>query len=90
MQLKHLVELRTAACSALGTPADQRPFDNNLALSMDFLTRHIRQFGKLFRRMQQLNNAKFVELNSSKDIVLYYWSKVVEATDSPPNFIAGK
>jgi len=50
-------------------------------LSIDRLTRHIRVFGKFFRRLQQLDAAKFVELPGCNDMVLYYWSKVVEATD---------
>lgn len=50
-------------------------------LSIDRLTRHIRLFGKFFRRLQQLDTAKFVELPSCNDMVLYYWSKVVEATN---------
>ena len=65
------------------------PSDRNAALSIDYLTRHIRQYGKLFRRMQQLSCARFVSLNTCSDLVLYYWSKVVQATDAPPESIAG-
>lgn len=50
-------------------------------LSIERLTRHIRAFGKFFRRLQQLDPAKFVELPACNDMVLYYWSKVVEATN---------
>ena len=50
-------------------------------LSIDRLTRHIRVFGKFFRRLQQLDSEKFVELPACNDMVLYYWSKVIEATN---------
>ena len=85
-----LEELRIGLVSSLNISTADRPADQNTACSIDFLTRHIRQYGKLFRRLQQLNCPKFVALNASPDLVLYYWSKVVQATNGSPEFIAGK
>ena len=60
------------------------------ARSVDILTRHVRLFGKLFRRMQELSHSKFVALPLCSDLVLYYWSKVVQASGAPAEAIAGK
>ncbi|KAM5532278.1 hypothetical protein V8D89_014036 [Ganoderma adspersum] len=84
VQLQALSELRINLVSALGaTPADavtQR--------TVDLLTRHVRVFGKLFRRMQRDNPTHFVTLPMCGDLVLYYWSKVVQATNGKPEQIA--
>jgi hypothetical protein len=58
--------------------------------SIDQLTRHVRLFGKFFRRLQQLSATHFSELPMCNDLVLYYWSNVVQATSSPPDFISGQ
>lgn len=68
----------------------QIPKDPGALASLDRLTRHIRVFGKFFRRIQQLNCKKFVLLPMCTDIVMYYWSQVVQATSVPPNFIDGQ
>jgi len=57
--------------------------------SIDQLTRHVRLFGKFFRRIQQLCVARFVALPMCSDVVLYYWGKVVQATTSSSDAIAG-
>ncbi|KAH8118388.1 ARM repeat-containing protein [Phellopilus nigrolimitatus] len=88
VQLKTLSELRINIFLALGPSQNQRPSDQIAARSLDYLTRHTRQFGKLFRRMQQLYCSKFVALNKCSDLVLYYWSKVVQATNGPSEIIA--
>ncbi|KAL5527437.1 hypothetical protein ACEPAG_6228 [Sanghuangporus baumii] len=87
-QLKVLEDLRIGLVSSLNIPLAERPANQYTACSIDFLTRHIRRYGKLFRRMQQLNCPKFVALNASPELVLYYWSKVVQATNGPPEYIA--
>lgn len=58
--------------------------------SIDQLTRHVRLLGKFFRRLQQLNAARFVTLPMSSDIILYYWSMIVQATNSDTNSITGE
>ena len=40
--------------------------------------------------MQRDNTAHFVTLPMCGDLVLYYWSKVVQATTGPPEQIAGQ
>ncbi|PFH52845.1 hypothetical protein AMATHDRAFT_1887 [Amanita thiersii Skay4041] len=56
--------------------------------SIDILTRHIRLFGKLFRRLQQLSHVRFTELPMCGDLILFYWNQVVNATSGSPDFIA--
>ena len=85
VQLQALSELRINLVSALGTT----PGDAVTLRAVDLLTRHVRVFGKLFRRMQRDNAAHFVTLPMCGELVLYYWSKVVQATDGNPEQIAG-
>ncbi|PIL37210.1 hypothetical protein GSI_00903 [Ganoderma sinense ZZ0214-1] len=84
VQLQALSELRINLVSALGTT----PGDAVTQRTVDLLTRHVRVFGKLFRRMQRDNPAHFVTLPMCGDLVLYYWSKVVQATNGKPEQIA--
>jgi hypothetical protein len=87
IQLKTLTELRISLIFALrssDTPPD--PVAQN---TIDLLTRHIRLFGKFFRRLQQLSVARFVALPMCRDLVLYYWDKIVQATNGPPALISG-
>ncbi|KAG9317447.1 ARM repeat-containing protein [Chiua virens] len=78
VQLRELSELRIRLVHALLPTSAADPITT---LSIDRLTRHVRVFGKFFRRLQQLDPAKFVEIPACNDMVLYYWSKVVEATN---------
>lgn len=39
--------------------------------------------------MQQLSTSIFALQPACADLVLYYWSKVVQATNGPPEYIAG-
>ncbi|KAI0832484.1 ARM repeat-containing protein [Trametes gibbosa] len=84
VQLQAISELRISLISALGTapsdPVTQRAFE--------LLTRHVRIFGKLFRRMQRDTTSHFVTLPMCGDLVLYYWSKVVQATTGSADQIA--
>ena len=57
--------------------------------TIEKITRHVRAFGKFFRRLQQLETKKFVLLPICTDIVLYYWSKVVQSTEVSPELING-
>lgn len=87
-QLKTFVTLRTNVLLGSGLTNGQKPTNDMFAHSIDYLTRHIRQFGKLFRRMQQLSCPKFVALNGCGELVLYYWSQVEQATDSPTEYLS--
>ncbi|KIJ70097.1 hypothetical protein HYDPIDRAFT_178457 [Hydnomerulius pinastri MD-312] len=84
-QLQALSELRISLVLALRSSPTS---DHITAASIDRLTRHVRVFGKFFRRLQQLDPGKFVELPSCNEMVLYYWSKVVQATnEATPDMI---
>ncbi|KAG1752648.1 ARM repeat-containing protein [Suillus paluster] len=83
-QLKILSELRINLVLAL---RESGASDRITLLSIDRLTRHVRVFGKFFRRLQQLEPVKFVELPTGNEIVLYYWDRVVQATNGPPELI---
>ncbi|KAI0660923.1 ARM repeat-containing protein [Cubamyces menziesii] len=84
VQFQAISELRINVVSALGSP----PTDPVAQRALDLFTRHVRIFGKLFRRMQRSSTARFVALPMCGDLVLYYWSKVVQATTGPPEQIA--
>jgi hypothetical protein len=85
-QLKILSELRINLVLALRASGAS---DRLTLLSVDRLTRHVRVFGKFFRRLQQLKPDKFVQLPTGNQIVLYYWDRVVQATNGPPELIQG-
>lgn len=82
-KLKTLVELRHQVIVLSLTT------DPQVRKSVDILTRHIRLFGKYFRRLSQLSQSRFVELPMCGDLVLFYWSQVVQATSEQPGVIAG-
>lgn len=65
------------------------PDTPQVLLAIEKVTRHVRAFGKLFRRLQQLETKKFVLLPICTDVVLYYWSKVVQSTEVSPELING-
>ncbi|KAF9464415.1 armadillo-type protein [Collybia nuda] len=83
IQLKTLVELRNNVVPRDGTAKD---VDSNR--SVDILTRHIHIFGKFFRRLQQLSPPRFANLPMCSNLILFYWSQVVEATGGPPDQVA--
>jgi hypothetical protein len=56
---------------------------------LTLMTRHIKLFGKCFRRMQQASIARFVKLPGSNHLVRFYWDCVNESTLAPPNSISG-
>ncbi|OJT10170.1 Importin-11 [Trametes pubescens] len=84
VQLQAVSELRINLVSALGAA----PRDPVTQRALELLTRHLRVFGKLFRRMQRDAKVHFVTLPMCGDLVLYYWSKVVQATTGSPEQIA--
>jgi hypothetical protein len=84
-QLQTITELRMSLVSALSPATLNSPVEP----SINILTRHIRLLGKFFRRLQQLDVQRFVALPGCSDLVMYYWSKVVQATDGPSEYIKG-
>lgn len=87
LQLKALSELRTSIVVSLANSGSKT--DAQSRRSVDILTRHTRVFGKFFRRLQQLSQSRFVSLPMCNDLILFYWSQVVEATSGPPELISG-
>jgi len=62
--------------------------DPSTAASLLRLTKHVRLFGKYFRRTQMFSTARFVHLPESRQLVMFYWEKVVVATQAPGQAIA--
>ena len=87
-QVKSLIAMRQTIVLSLlqNDPAEN---DQNLRRTMAVLTRHIRLFGKFFRRMQQLSHERFVLLPTSGELIMFYWTQVVESTNYPGSFVAG-
>ena len=50
--------------------------------SLNLIYKSVCTFGKFFRRLQQTDVVRFVELPLCDDLVLYYWEKVVQANAS--------
>lgn len=87
LQLQSLTDLRRNIVLAFVRNGQLEPLSSSRSIGI--LTRHIRLFGKFFRRLQQLSHARFVELPICADLVLFYWSKVVDATSGPREYVAG-
>jgi hypothetical protein len=62
--------------------------DPSTTASLLRLTKHVRLFGKYFRRTQIFSTARFVHLPESRQLVMFYWEKVVAATQAPGQVIA--
>ena len=86
--VKALVDSRTSVVHAFRTSGSQP--DGVTLSSLEVATRHIKALGRAFRRMQQTALPRFVALPDAGPLVLYYWTKVTEAGNSPPEFIAGE
>lgn len=87
LHLKNLSDLRVnliKSIRASGTAPDA-----STRRSIDLLSRRVRIIGKFFRRLQQISVVRFVALPMCSDVVMYYWDKVVEATNAPPEMISG-
>ncbi|KAG5648935.1 hypothetical protein DXG03_000284 [Asterophora parasitica] len=85
IQLKTLTELRTNVLLAV---MQTNSTDPRAQRTVDVFTRHLRVFGKFFRRLQQLSPARFVALSMCSDLILFYWSQVVNATSGPTTLIS--
>jgi hypothetical protein len=56
---------------------------------VDLLTRHIKLFGKFFRRLSQLGQRRFSELPPTDTLILFYWDQIIQAANAPAGLIAG-
>ena len=86
VQVKALTSMRQSMVLSM-LPND--PTNQDLHRVISVLTRHIRLFGKFFRRIQQLSHERFVLLPTSGDLIMFYWTQVVESTTYPESFVAG-
>ena len=86
-QLQSLYEHRIVITTSLNS--SNLPNTPPVLSAVERFTSHVRAFGKFFRRLQQLETARFVLLPICTDIVLYYWSKVVQSTEVSPELING-
>jgi hypothetical protein len=80
VQLRGLYETRVALLMNLRSAGV--PPDPIVLHSLRLLYKFVRTFGKFFRRVQQVDVARFVDLPVCDDLVLYYWEKVVQANSS--------
>ncbi|KAG8829540.1 hypothetical protein FRC17_006424 [Serendipita sp. 399] len=55
------------------------------SLTQIYLSRHIRVYGKFFRKTQIFSANRFVNLPNCRELVLHYWSRVVAASAAPKN-----
>jgi len=85
--MQSLYEHRITITTSLNS--SNLPNTPSVLLAIEKITRHVRTFGKFFRRFQQLDTKKFVLLPICTDIVLYYWNKVVQSTEVSPELING-
>ncbi|KAF8505664.1 ARM repeat-containing protein [Russula emetica] len=79
-QLRGLYETRIGLLMDLRSAA--APPDPIALRSLNLIYKSVCTFGKYFRRLQQIDVARFVELPLCDDLVLYYWEKVVQANAS--------
>ena len=52
-----------------------------------YLSHHVRTYGKYFRKTQVFSTARFVKLPQCRELVFYYWDKVVQASSAPSSTI---
>lgn len=87
IQVKVLTSMRqTIVLSMLQTDPGNSQYIRH---TISVLTRHIRLFGKFFRRMQQLSHERFVLLPTSDELVMFYWTQVAESANYPESFVVG-
>ncbi|GBE79528.1 ARM repeat-containing protein [Sparassis crispa] len=82
-RLQALSELRINLVLALQAV----PANEVARRSAELLARHVTLFGRFFQRIQRLSSSRFVTLPVCGDLVLYYWSKVVQAANGPQEYI---
>jgi len=74
----------------LVTVREQNPALVAYVPAIKIFTKHLLAFGKLFRRLQQLSHQRFASHPACGDLVLFYWSEIVAATNGPAQSFAGK
>lgn len=79
-------EKRTSIMQALRSSSTS--LDSASSRNLSLFTRHILTLGKTFRRLEQLDAAKFITLPSCDELVAWYWDQVVQA-NATPDLIAG-
>ncbi|KAF9569336.1 ARM repeat-containing protein [Agrocybe pediades] len=85
-QLKALTEIRKGIMLSL--LQNESVADPQSQKTLSVLTRHVKTFGKFFRRLQQLAPDRFVQFSASGDLILFYWAQVVDSTNYPAHFVA--
>lgn len=55
--------------------------------TQSYLSRHVRLYGKYFRKTQIFSIARFVKLPQCQALVFYYWDKVVQVSSLPSSAI---
>ncbi|KAG2013512.1 ran binding protein 11 [Coprinopsis cinerea AmutBmut pab1-1] len=83
-QVKSITSVRKTLLNA----REQNPALKAYEPAIVILTKHLLTFGKLFRRIQQLGHQRFAELPPCADLVLFYWSEIVAATNAPSTAIS--
>lgn len=48
------------------------------------LTKHIRRFGKFYLRLASVDHKRLAELPNCSDMVMFYWTQIVEAAKNLP------
>ncbi|KAH9966059.1 ARM repeat-containing protein [Russula dissimulans] len=80
VQLRGLYETRIGILMNLRSVAT--PPDPIALHSLNLLYKSVFTLGKFFRRLQQGDVTRFVDLPLCDDLILYYWEKVVQANSS--------
>ncbi|KAF9534185.1 armadillo-type protein [Crepidotus variabilis] len=68
--------------------ANKSSMDDATRQTILVLTKHLRVFGKLFRRLQQLSIDRFTNLAISTELVLFYWGEIVDSTNYSESVIS--
>ncbi|KDR83604.1 hypothetical protein GALMADRAFT_219426 [Galerina marginata CBS 339.88] len=84
-QVKALAELRKSI--VLSLLQNEFVANEQARRTISVLTRHLRSFGKFFRRLQQCSHERFVLLPMCGELVMFYWSQIIGSTNYPQNFI---
>lgn len=79
-QLKIVAEFRVNVISSLRQTAAQ---SHQASPFLKILSHHLISFGKLFRRLQQLSPTRFVALPTCSELIFFYWSQIVDASNEP-------
>ena len=86
-QVKALADLRKNIVSSVIQNDSMK--SDQIRRTVVLLTKHLRTFGKFFRRLQQLSPERFVLLPMCGDLIMSYWSQIVDSTNYPQNLICG-